>query len=429
MPQPRLASVLLTILVVACSGDRLGQSGSAINNGITDIDIGFRNASATFGSCTGTLITPIHLLTANHCIIGSTGCGNCGPGPGVNASLNVSFGLATGSITSILNTTPTQPRTFSPVDFGKDSSKALDMAIVTLSSAPPIGTAAGQVKPVHPWETNMVCPPNNGQKWNSLFSGYGGSTTRLFNTSSETKCDSDLCRITWQKISGYFGPVPGDSGGPLFLLTGQAIPFLVCGVDSGTFDDGIKRDAFWAETSFNNNDQFIKNIAWDFKHNTWWGDCSGADTDSDGFPDPCDNCKAVANVNQADSDGDGVGDVCDNCPSTPTSNQGNSNPEGESETGTPAAGDVCDLNSLSAVVSTGTDYGPKASNRCVSCVVLPGDGCVGNGHQGTCDECNVSRGNRLMEDSFNGNLVYAKQFGLVPPDALPVQPEPDECAV
>jgi len=38
------------------------------------------------------------------------------------------------------------------------------------------------------------------------------------------------------------------------------------------------------------------------------------DPDSDGVPDPEDNCPAVANPGQEDSDSDGFGDACDNCP-------------------------------------------------------------------------------------------------------------------
>jgi len=39
-----------------------------------------------------------------------------------------------------------------------------------------------------------------------------------------------------------------------------------------------------------------------------------ADTDSDGIPDPCDNCPDTPSLDQTDSDGDRVGDICDNCP-------------------------------------------------------------------------------------------------------------------
>jgi hypothetical protein len=38
------------------------------------------------------------------------------------------------------------------------------------------------------------------------------------------------------------------------------------------------------------------------------------DADDDGFPDPDDNCPAVANASQLDADADGFGDACDACP-------------------------------------------------------------------------------------------------------------------
>ena len=43
--------------------------------------------------------------------------------------------------------------------------------------------------------------------------------------------------------------------------------------------------------------------------------CSnGADADSDGFADECDNCPQIVNADQLDSDLDGLGDLCDPCP-------------------------------------------------------------------------------------------------------------------
>ena len=45
----------------------------------------------------------------------------------------------------------------------------------------------------------------------------------------------------------------------------------------------------------------------------WAGsvDCTGHDSDSDGFLESCDNCDVVANATQLDSDTDGFGNACD----------------------------------------------------------------------------------------------------------------------
>jgi len=40
----------------------------------------------------------------------------------------------------------------------------------------------------------------------------------------------------------------------------------------------------------------------------------GSDADGDTIPDPCDNCPAVATIDNTDSDGDALGNACDTCP-------------------------------------------------------------------------------------------------------------------
>ena len=44
------------------------------------------------------------------------------------------------------------------------------------------------------------------------------------------------------------------------------------------------------------------------------GGDDGLDGDGDGFPDDCDDCPTVFDIDQTDSDGDGRGDLCDPCP-------------------------------------------------------------------------------------------------------------------
>ncbi len=63
-------------------------------------------------------------------------------------------------------------------------------------------------------------------------------------------------------------------------------------------------------------------------------DSAGLDSDGDGIPNACDNCRFVANANQHDHDGDGVGDACDNCINVPNPSQTDTDGDGR--------GDACD---------------------------------------------------------------------------------------
>ena len=78
---------------------------AAILNGYDDVDTPERNVVVRIGTvdamgrpngltCTGTLLTPTLLLTANHCVLGSVGCNNSHPAPFAGASAATSSSLA-----------------------------------------------------------------------------------------------------------------------------------------------------------------------------------------------------------------------------------------------------------------------------------------------------------------------------------------------
>ena len=90
------------------------------------------------------------------------------------------------------------------------------------------------------------------------------------------------------------------------------------------------------------------------------------DTDSDGVPDPTDNCPSVSNPSQADLDGDGIGDYCDpdidgdghldgddNCPSVSNPSQADLDGDG--------IGDDCDPDIDGDGHLNGDDTCPSAS--------------------------------------------------------------------
>jgi hypothetical protein len=79
----QLAAVLLPATFGACGGstvdgaEQLGENGSSIINGtvVASDPVGFALLSSESGGCSSTILTPIWVLTADHCVASSTPAG------------------------------------------------------------------------------------------------------------------------------------------------------------------------------------------------------------------------------------------------------------------------------------------------------------------------------------------------------------------
>ncbi|MEO2169238.1 MAG: thrombospondin type 3 repeat-containing protein, partial [bacterium] len=85
----------------------------------------------------------------------------------------------------------------------------------------------------------------------------------------------------------------------------------------------------------------------------------GADADSDGVGDACDNCTNAANTGQEDGDSDGVGDVCDVCAATSDVGQNDSDADG--------VGDACDNCSVVSNADQQDADGDAVGDTCDIC--------------------------------------------------------------
>ncbi|MGH7435822.1 MAG: trypsin-like serine protease, partial [Polyangiaceae bacterium] len=377
-----LISSLVTC-VYACGtqapqAERSQQSQGAIDIDHADTNTPTANASVFLSApntisqqskpgntlCTGTLITPTRVLTAEHCVTGFKGpeCGLaiCVP-EGWNPDTPVGVGIGlhqdTSQEPSLMTTPPSALRNTdnTPENFPGDSD--VDIAVLKLSALP--AGLSTTVTPVHPFEVDDLNPMNItvgcSQSFFGTFSGYGQgcsvSNSRCSNVSDiSTSAGSPgslfnggLYQAWWQ-VGQYHGADFGDSGGPLFQSVGSAnsTGLLTCGVFSrqgpdaqpcssftqfgsclaeciATFGTGLcpLQSSWWAATNDGGNSTFILANAYDMKRGHWMGECGSGqsitDTDQDGVPDQCDNCPTQYNPQQDDSDGDGLGDVCDNC--------------------------------------------------------------------------------------------------------------------
>jgi hypothetical protein len=172
------------------TSEPLETSSAAIASDTNDVDLPTRNASLNlFGDndtgCSGILITPLWLLTANHCVTGDStlGIGINSTGWGLNDSVEVEFGPTStnGTIYTITQqpmggTSPYlwQPFKFQTVINPVDTEN--DIALGELQTRP---TPSFNVTAVPPFDVdasnNVVtsCPDS----FFGLFSGYGGGSS------------------------------------------------------------------------------------------------------------------------------------------------------------------------------------------------------------------------------------------------------------
>lgn len=443
---PRLrycrASAAALVATLGCAADEQPRDAGEhprIRHGWDDVATPQSNASvrltnAADALCTGTLITPTRVLTANHCLTaGEDGKpGLWGP-PETTSPYGTKWAVAKGSkpisigVGLYTSEHPTHTATairgwlrdtvsWTPELMGRD------IAVLELDRRMPIGTGPGlwNIVPVHAWEPGMTCP----DEFSGRYTGWGRldkpgerATTRQA-YESDIDCEDSLCETSFL-FDDYRGTLRGDSGGPLFNKTS---PPLVCGVASGASE----YHSYWAQTDAPDNHDFIYDTAWSSKSGTWEGECGGADPDGDLVGADCDNCPDVFNPTQVNSDGDWRGDHCDNCRLIANPDQRNSNQPAEREAYAKAflggvepprddvyletyfPGDVCDpypQTRLTASYDRFDDTRPDG--RRIPCEFSREPICGGWPSAG---DCGVSYGNVIVAESFVG--TGADQDGI-----------------
>lgn len=97
-------------------------------------------------------------------------------------------------------------------------------------------------------------------------------------------------------------------------------------------------------------------------------DIDGVDSDGDGVPNLCDNCRFAFNPSQVDLDGDGVGNSCDNCLAISNADQADLDSD--------QRGDLCDNCPTEANTLQDDTDGDRVGDVCDNCLLdfNPGQG-------------------------------------------------------
>ncbi|MBK9001909.1 MAG: trypsin-like serine protease [Myxococcales bacterium] len=311
------------------------------------------------GNCSGTLVTPLLVLTANHCVTGTSRDGfDCAGATGIATLADLTVGATVNFFVSGNGFYPGQPsltrtHSFGPpngsgqlvvrsaydMDLCLESEAAADVALIRLDNDQRVPTA--MIKPLNPpilgnpkltWSPSCTTGLDSSDFTASVV-GYGrtgwtwdfnpfngdfdvvsedgnGSRQRVFKSSSEWYKQDGVVSNDWFPTN-YGGILGGDSGGA--TIAGGRL----CGVNSRHVPNigadwdlvSITQDSADVETAA--NQQFLKQHILDVTQTHFVGQCNPDDPKPWSDPALVDTDVGETMAGQAR---DGMPDACDPCP-------------------------------------------------------------------------------------------------------------------
>lgn len=354
----------LLVLAGACAGEPGSSERTAVahdalrGDGVTldDSPSGSVSLHSTdyLLTCSGTLVTPRLILTAAHCLVGTTDASGLGANaaailPGVSGELRVGrrFPMLLRPLTNADTAADIGLVEIDPTSEGLNTegwTQLLSLPLRRPTFTAPAGWTTGS--PFILEESLSVAGRLEGLPARFLLPA--GSTVRRANgvVSFPVGYPNSLTATTEN----------GDSGSALFRVAGEGRD--VVAVNSATTRNEVGElfiafadiaepsTAAWIRSTAIDT---TRSVRWRQSHggNRWIGevDYYGAcdpqkDPDCDHWYTWHDNCPGTFNPGQEDADDDGRGDDCDRCPAVAES--GNCNVLAERARGVPELGDECD---------------------------------------------------------------------------------------